>query len=48
MNLPLRPDGGGTVSERLEGVLQRVVYSSEETAWTVVRLSVEGRSEPVT
>jgi exodeoxyribonuclease V alpha subunit len=32
----------------LEGVLDRVVYSNEENAWSVVRLAVPGRHEPVT
>jgi len=32
----------------LEGVLERVVYANEESAWSVVRLTVAGRREPVT
>jgi exodeoxyribonuclease V alpha subunit len=34
--------------EALEGVLERIVYTNEESAWSVVRLSVAGRREPVT
>ncbi|HEV8376344.1 MAG TPA: ATP-dependent RecD-like DNA helicase [Candidatus Polarisedimenticolia bacterium] len=33
---------------RLEGVLERVVYANEESAWSVVRLTVQGRRDPVT
>jgi exodeoxyribonuclease V alpha subunit len=32
----------------LEGTVERIVYSNEESAWSVVRLAVRGRSEPVT
>jgi exodeoxyribonuclease V alpha subunit len=32
----------------LEGVLERVVYANQESAWSVVRLTVPGRREPVT
>lgn len=32
----------------LSGILDRVVYSSEEDAWSVVRLALPGRREPVT
>ena len=32
----------------LEGVLERVTYVNEETAWSVVRVGVPGRREPVT
>lgn len=32
----------------LEGVLDHVVYHSEETAWTVAKLAVPGQREPVT
>ena len=42
---PSFPDGADDV---LEGVLQRVVFSNEENAWSVVRLAVEGRRELVT
>ncbi len=32
----------------LEGVLDRVVFSNEENAWSVVKLTVLGRQDPVT
>jgi len=32
----------------LEGVLERVVFANEENAWSVVRLAVLGRRDPVT
>jgi len=32
----------------LEGVLERVVFANEENAWSVVRLKVQGRADPVT
>ncbi len=32
-------------SETIEGAVDRVVYSNEENAWTVVRLAVRGRGE---
>jgi exodeoxyribonuclease V alpha subunit len=35
-------------SSRLEGILERVVYANAESAWSVVRLTVAGRREPVT
>ena len=38
----------GPSAFRLEGVLERVVYLNEESAWSVVRLAVPGRREPVT
>ncbi len=34
--------------QTLEGALDRIVYASEENAWSVVRVSVPGRREPVT
>nr|MDP9120472.1 helix-hairpin-helix domain-containing protein [Acidobacteriota bacterium] len=52
MQLPLERDapsasasGPATV---LEGVLERIVFANEENAWSVVRLAVQGRREPVT
>jgi exodeoxyribonuclease V alpha subunit len=32
----------------LEGILEHIVYVNEATAWSVVRLTVPGRREPVT
>ncbi len=32
----------------LEGTLERVIYANEDSAWSVVRLTVEGRAQPVT
>ncbi len=37
-----------TDARKIEGVLDRIVYANEENAWTVVRLAVPGRREPVT
>jgi exodeoxyribonuclease V alpha subunit len=34
--------------QALEGALDRIVYASEENAWSVVRIAVPGRREPVT
>ena len=39
------PQAGATT---LEGVLERVTYANEESAWSVVKLSVPGRRELVT
>ncbi|HEV8630164.1 MAG TPA: ATP-dependent RecD-like DNA helicase [Thermoanaerobaculia bacterium] len=41
--LPATGDGAG-----IEGVLERVVYESPESAFCVVRLKVDGRRDPVT
>jgi exodeoxyribonuclease V alpha subunit len=46
-NEPPRPlDPGGESS--LEGVLERIVYTNDESAWSVVRLEVPGRQDVVT
>ncbi len=42
----LPPADRGT--ETLEAVVERLVYSNEETAWSVARMRVDGRPEPVT
>jgi exodeoxyribonuclease V alpha subunit len=42
---PASPPAAATA---LEGTLERVVYSNEENAWSVVRLAVAGAREPVT
>ncbi len=45
MTLPFKtPDTATT----LEGVLERVVFSNEENAWSVVRVTVTGQRDPVT
>src|SRR5688572_29236095 len=45
MTLPFKtPDTATT----LEGVLERVVFSNEENAWSVVRLTITGQRDPVT
>ena len=45
MTLPFKtPDTATT----LEGVLERVVFSNEENAWSVVRITVVGQRDPVT
>ena len=38
----------GGVSATLEGTLERITYSNEETGWSVVRLAIPGRRAPVT
>ncbi|MBN2497048.1 MAG: ATP-dependent RecD-like DNA helicase [Deltaproteobacteria bacterium] len=38
----------GSSSDVLEGTLERIVYCNEENAWSVVRLAVDGRRDPVT
>ncbi len=42
------PTEGQAPDDVLEGILDRVVYSNEENAWSVVRLAMEGRRELVT
>ena len=42
---PLPPAAAACV---VEGVLERVTYANEETGWSVVRVTVPGRREPVT
>ncbi len=39
---------GSTPAATLDGILERVTYVNEENAWSVVRLAVRGRKEPVT
>jgi exodeoxyribonuclease V alpha subunit len=46
MTLPLEPRAAPTAS--LEGVLERVVFTNEENAWSVVRLAVSGKQDLVT
>jgi exodeoxyribonuclease V alpha subunit len=46
MTLPLEPRAAPTAT--LEGVLERVVFTNEENAWSVVRLAVPGRQDLVT
>jgi len=48
MTLPLEPPAAAAATSTLEGVLERVVFANEENAWSVVRLTVAGRSEEVT
>ena len=45
MTLPFHSQDTATT---LEGVLERVVFSNEENAWSVVRLTVVGQRDPVT
>jgi exodeoxyribonuclease V alpha subunit len=40
-----RSAGGGAA---LEGTLERIAFINEENAWSVVKIAVEGRREPVT
>ncbi len=44
MTLPFTTPNATT----LEGVLERVVFSNEENAWSVVRVTVVGQRDPVT
>src|SRR4051794_12251900 len=32
----------------LEGVLDRISYANEENAWSVVKVQLEGKGEPIT
>ena len=43
-----RPALDPSATASLEGVLERVVYANEESAWSVVRVTVPGRREPIT
>ena len=43
-----RPGWGSTHGTTLEGILERVTYANEETAWSVVKLAVPGRRDLVT
>jgi exodeoxyribonuclease V alpha subunit len=42
-----KPAAAGELAT-LEGVLERVVFANEENAWSVVRLAIAGRRDPVT
>jgi exodeoxyribonuclease V alpha subunit len=46
--LPLSPGASAGASTVLEGVLDRITFVNETNAWSVVKLSVAGRREPVT
>src|SRR3954464_1182113 len=46
MTLPF--DAKPTASTTVEGVLERIVFSNEENARTVARLTVPGQRDPVT
>ncbi len=50
MTLPLEPHAAGPPGSdtTLEGVLDKVVFANEESAWSVVRLAVPGRQDAVT
>jgi exodeoxyribonuclease V alpha subunit len=37
-----------SVREHIEGILERITYANEENGWSVVRIVVAGRIEPVT
>jgi exodeoxyribonuclease V alpha subunit len=43
-----RPALDPSPTASLEGVLERIVYANEESAWSVVRVTVPGRREPIT
>lgn len=45
---PTPAGGAGGAPERLEGSLERVVFTNPDNGWSVVRLTVPGRAEPVT
>src|SRR5262245_47562861 len=38
----------GDATASLEGVLERVTYANEANGWSVVKLGVSGRHDPVT
>ncbi|HVT59340.1 MAG TPA: ATP-dependent RecD-like DNA helicase [Thermoanaerobaculia bacterium] len=48
MQLPLENGVSPGQQTELEGSLERIVYANEENAWSVVRLTVSGKREPVT
>jgi exodeoxyribonuclease V alpha subunit len=43
-----RPGSGAAHGTTLEGILERVTYANEETAWSVVKLAVPGKKDLVT
>jgi len=47
MSLPFQPRNASDQAT-VTGVLERVVFTNEENAWSVVRLTVPGEREPVT
>ena len=47
MTLPFNPPSSDAATT-LEGVLERIVFSNEENAWSVVRLTVAGHRDVVT
>ena len=47
MTLPFNPPSSDAATT-LEGVLERIVFSNEENAWSVVRLTVPGHRDVVT
>jgi exodeoxyribonuclease V alpha subunit len=47
MTLPFNPPSGDAATT-LEGVLDRIVFTNEENAWSVVRLAVPGHRDLVT
>ncbi|MDP9001076.1 MAG: ATP-dependent RecD-like DNA helicase [Myxococcota bacterium] len=44
----MKPTGGGPALTTVEGVLERVTFSNDENAWSVVQLEVQGRRDLVT
>ena len=48
MSLPFQPRLAPESTATVTGLLERVVFSNEENAWSVVRLTVAGEREPVT
>jgi exodeoxyribonuclease V alpha subunit len=48
MSLPPEPRRTPAETTTLEGVLERIVFANEESSWSVVRLAVAGRRDPVT
>jgi len=46
--LPLSPGRGPGASVALEGVLDRITFANEDSAWSVVKLLVAGHKTPVT
>src|SRR6185295_9007191 len=48
MTLPLDPQDTRDAATTLEGALDRIVFTNEENAWSVVRLTVPGHRDLVT
>jgi hypothetical protein len=46
--LPAQRDRSAREASTLEGTLERIAFINEENAWSVVKIAVPDRREPVT